>query len=75
MKKPDVSVIIPVLHEEAVINMVIRHVQKVSSGCTVEIIVVDGDGAGSTLAAINGASVMGMTAPAGRARNSTHVVA
>lgn len=64
MKPPAVSVIIPVLGEQLGINGVIDHLRQVAPDC--EIIVVDGDPAGSTLAVINETRVIRLAAPQGR---------
>jgi rSAM/selenodomain-associated transferase 2 len=67
VKNPIISVIIPVLHEESSINTVIDHVKIISSGIGVEIIVVDGDIGGSTLAALADAGTIRVTSDPGRA--------
>lgn len=65
---PFFSVVIPVLGEGASIDAVIDHVRVVGYGQDVEIVVVDGDPAGSTLRALTRDGVLGLTAPPGRAR-------
>lgn len=65
---PEVSVVIPVLGEEAVINGVIAHVRERAGGCRIEIIVVDGDRAGSTAEAIQDTAAVRLLSPPGRAR-------
>lgn len=56
-----ISVIIPVLHEQEGINDVVAQLQGQP-----EIIIVDGDPAGSTLAAVTESDVITLTAPTGR---------
>ena len=58
------SVIIPALHEQERINRLIQQVRHQDKGC--EIIVVDGDPAGSTLAVITDPAVICLAAPKGR---------
>jgi rSAM/selenodomain-associated transferase 2 len=58
------SVIIPVLQEQQRINRTVAAVRRQASRA--EIIVVDGDPAGSTLHVITDPSVIQLTAPAGR---------
>ena len=65
---PVISVIIPVLHEEAVINRCIDSVRASAGGFErYEIIVVDGDRSGGTLAAIDRTDIGMIAAPRGRA--------
>lgn len=65
---PVISVIIPVLHEEAVINRCIDSVRASAGGFErYEIIVVDGDRGGGTLAAIDRTDIGMIAAPRGRA--------
>ena len=59
-----VSVIIPVLHEQERINQTLAMLRRQAP--TVEIIVVDGDAGGATIAAVTDLSVIKMTAPKGR---------
>ncbi len=59
-----ISVIIPVLREQHRINGLIDQVRAQDAMC--EIIVVDGDPAGSTLAMISDLTVVRLTAPRGR---------
>lgn len=64
----DFSVIIPVYHEEAEINEALRHLRSLSRSHRAEIIVVDGDPAGSTLKVMEEhPSVTRLTGPKGRA--------
>ena len=57
-----ISVIIPVLHEQQRINDLISHLKLPGQ----QVIVVDGDPAGSTLAVITKPDVITLTAPKGR---------
>jgi len=65
--RPFFSVITPVLGEARRINALVDHVRMVGYGQSVEIVVVDGDPAGSTLTALDREGVLGLTAPRGRA--------
>ena len=62
-----ISVIIPVLHEQAVINATIAHLRAIRSDEMVEIIVVDGDADADTLKVIEDGGVRRLAAGAGRA--------
>ena len=62
-----ISVIIPVLHEQAVINATIAHLCAIRSDEMVEIIVVDGDAEADTLKVIEDGGVRRLAAGAGRA--------
>lgn len=64
----DLSVIVPVVHEQASINECIRQIKKQTYTAGVQIIVVDGDPSGSTLKEIRDNDIIGITAPMGRAR-------
>lgn len=66
--RPSFSVVIPVLGEAAGIDAVVDHVRVVGYGQDVEVVVVDGDPAGSTLAALTRGGVTALTAQPGRAR-------
>jgi len=68
MRAPRTSVIIPVLHETDRIDRVIAHTRSLPGASECEVIVVDGDPAGGTLAAISEPGVTGMCAPTGRSR-------
>jgi len=59
-----ISIIIPVLHEHERINGLIDHLRTQDANC--EIIVVDGDTGGSTIAAIIDPKVIRITSPQGR---------
>ncbi|MEA5113671.1 MAG: TIGR04283 family arsenosugar biosynthesis glycosyltransferase [Geobacteraceae bacterium] len=61
-----ISVIIPVLQEQPRINDVISRVFQQAPGC--EVIVVDGNPAGTTLSVITDTRVIRMAAPEGRGR-------
>ena len=63
---PVISVVIPVLHEEEGINEVIDHVRSLETGVSAEIIVVDGDPRGTTIAAVKDGSVRTARAEKGR---------
>ncbi|MGD9610251.1 MAG: TIGR04283 family arsenosugar biosynthesis glycosyltransferase [Desulfovibrionaceae bacterium] len=64
---PRVSVIVPVLAEGARISALVDHLRVVGYGTPLEIVVVDGDPAGSTLAALDRTGIVTLTAPRGRA--------
>ena len=64
---PLISVIVPVLAEADRINALVDHIRVVGYGAAVEIIVVDGDPAGSTLAALARQGVTTLVAKRGRA--------
>ena len=59
-----VSVIIPVLHEQQRINDLIAQVRQLAAD--VELIVVDGDPAGSSISMVTDPAVICLTAPTGR---------
>lgn len=61
-----VSVIIPVLHEQAVINAAIAHLRAIGSDEMEEIVVVDGDPDADTLKGIEDGGVRRLAAGAGR---------
>lgn len=60
------SVIIPVLHESSGINRVIDHINTIRSGFPVEIIVIDGDPAGTTIDALTAQGVNKLISQKGR---------
>jgi rSAM/selenodomain-associated transferase 2 len=60
------SVIIPVLNEAYIINSTLMHLQKMEGGFRVEVIIVDGDPEGSTIAAVTSAAARKIKAPRGR---------
>ena len=63
-----ISVVIPVLHEQVLINDCIARLRDLGSDEMREIIVVDGDPDGDTLKAIEDGGVRRLSAGAGRAR-------
>ena len=65
-KVPEISVIIPVLNEGRGINAVIGHLRSQAALDAVEIIVVDGDPAGSTIKAISHPGIITAVAEKGR---------
>lgn len=60
------SVLIPVLHEQERINAVISHINQIDPDISREIIVVDGDPLGSTLAVIKDQQVIRLVSVKGR---------
>lgn len=62
------SVVIPVLNEQASINAMVDHVRARAVGRPVEIVVADGHARATTLDALARPGVVGVAAPAGRAR-------
>ena len=64
---PGISVIIPVLNEAGTINELIAHLRSFAPVDAVEIVVVDGDPAGSTVKAISHPLVVTALADRGRA--------
>jgi rSAM/selenodomain-associated transferase 2 len=66
--RPFFSVVIPVLGEGEAIDAVVDHVRVVGYGQLVEIVVVDGDPAGSTLGSLTREGVVALTSPPGRGR-------
>ncbi len=66
MMVPRFSVIIPVFNEEAAINHALEHVGSLRETGASEIIVVDGDPAGTTIANIRDGNVITTTAKKGR---------
>jgi rSAM/selenodomain-associated transferase 2 len=64
--KPSISVIIPVLNEAQGINDVITHIRSQAAVDAVEIIVADGDPAGSTVRAISHPGIITAVAEKGR---------
>jgi rSAM/selenodomain-associated transferase 2 len=67
-----ISVVIPVLNEQAAINATIGHMRRISAGETIEIIVVDGDPEGSTIRAVADPHVLRLTSRPGRAVQMNH---
>ena len=64
--RPDFSVIIPVFHEAPLINDTIGHVLDVSTGRSMEILVVDGGPSGDTIQAIRNGTIGTVIAEKGR---------
>ncbi len=62
-----ISAVIPVLREGQKINEVLNLLNVVSAGVSYEVIVVDGDPAGSTIRNVSDSGVITLTAPKGRA--------
>jgi rSAM/selenodomain-associated transferase 2 len=60
------SIIIPVLNEAYIINSTLMHLQNMKGDFRVEMIIVDGDSGGSTLAAVTAAGAKKIKAPRGR---------
>ena len=63
-----ISVIIPVYCEEAIINRTIEAVRRLGGGETAEIVVVDGETEGETLATIRDTAVRKVSSEKGRGR-------
>lgn len=66
-RNPRTSVVVPVLHEEDGIRPLAEHVLSLPSPGPVELIVVDGDPAGSTLQALGHGGHVGLISCPGRA--------
>jgi rSAM/selenodomain-associated transferase 2 len=65
---PDISIIIPVLHEAKLINSLIEHLHSINAEHNIEIIVVDGSPSNDTLITIKDDSAIKLTShTAGRA--------
>ena len=62
-----ISVIIPVLHEGEKINEILDSIKSIAADVPYEMIVVDGDLSGDTIAHISDSSVITLTTPRGRA--------
>ncbi|MDF1591635.1 MAG: TIGR04283 family arsenosugar biosynthesis glycosyltransferase [Desulfobacterales bacterium] len=60
------SIIIPVLNEAYIINRTLMHLQNLAGDFSLEIIIVDGDPGGSTLAAVTSTTVKKIKSPKGR---------
>lgn len=60
------SVVVPVWQEQERVNEMIRHMRSVAAGKRCEIIIVDGNSAGSTIEAVADSDVVTMTADKGR---------
>lgn len=66
-RKPSVSVIVPVLHEQDRIRAVVEHVLSLPAPGPIEVLAVDGDPGGSTLCALGKDAATGLIAGGGRA--------
>ncbi len=64
--KPVISVILPVLNEQAVINDTLSHLRSLPFSQRIEIIVADGDRGAGTLSVIRDSRVIRVTCPRGR---------
>lgn len=64
----DISVVIPVLHEEKSINAIVAHVLHLEAPGDVEIVVVDGSSDGNTIKALTHKGIKTLISRAGRAR-------
>lgn len=64
--KIDISIIIPVLNEQAVINQAIDALYHLDFSGTIEVIVADGERRGNTIACIRNQKVIKVTSPPGR---------
>jgi rSAM/selenodomain-associated transferase 2 len=62
----ELSIIVPVFREAATIDAFLAHLKRIDGGPQAEVIVVDGDPAGSSLSAMTVPGVIGLTGPAGR---------
>jgi rSAM/selenodomain-associated transferase 2 len=71
-RKPELSLVIPVLSEAENIGGSIAHIRELDADGTAEIIVVDGDPQGSTVRAIRNEGVRTAIAEKGRARQMNH---
>jgi len=67
-RRPTLSVILPVFNEAEIIDKVIAHLRQQASSVGVEIIVVDGDAAGSTINDVIDEKVRKLISSRGRAR-------
>jgi rSAM/selenodomain-associated transferase 2 len=67
VKTPGISILVPVLNETAEINDLLDHLFALDCSDATEVIVVDGDPGGSTLAVITDQNVVKLTAAKGRA--------
>ncbi len=67
-RQPIFSIITPVLHEAEIIHGHIAHLKRLSLADSSEIIIVDGDPAGSTTRAIHESPAITLSSPPGRAK-------
>lgn len=63
---PEVSIIIPVWREEAIIEGTLAHVSELTAGRRCQVLVVDGHPDATTLRTIEGGDVVGITSARGR---------
>lgn len=66
MITPDISIIIPVLNETDTINLALEHLNNIIGGCSCEVIVVDGNPCGNTIASITLKNIKKIISPPGR---------
>ncbi len=66
------SIIIPVLHEAAIIHDLIGHLEHLEGAGEAEVIIVDGSATGDTMHAITTENVLCLSSPPGRARQMNH---
>ncbi len=66
INRPEISVIIPVLHENS-ISLILDHLRKISSGYNIEIIIADGDENASTICLVKDPEIRTLISPGGRA--------
>lgn len=64
---PDISIIVPVLGEQKIINNLIEELRRIDPAGQTEIIVVDGDPDGGTIGSVKDRDAVTLKAPAGRA--------
>jgi glycosyltransferase involved in cell wall biosynthesis len=62
----DISIIIPVINEERIINQTLERLRSAKTSGTFEIIVVDGNVSGNTLRAITKKNIIKIKSPCGR---------
>jgi rSAM/selenodomain-associated transferase 2 len=72
MNSPNISIILPVLHEADGINKIVSHIRTIDEDGAAEIIVVDGDPRGSTINAIQATGIITAIAEKSRARQMNH---
>lgn len=65
-RRPDISIIIPVLHETALIYETLEIIEGLNDRRAAEVIVVDGDPGGSTIKGLHGYPLQTLTSPRGR---------
>lgn len=67
-----ISIVIPALNEEATIDECIAAIRRLDGGERCEVVVVDGDARGTTLAAVADGAVVKMIADPGRSSQMNH---